>query len=117
MTGKAAAMNDKEVAGELRKGHRCNNQIKVMAVAMAAAAAALKGSDGQWLGGRQHDKREGADNMRQGMDNTVRERECMTQGNQAVDDTKEEEMRGGGVVNAGGRQLQAATADNRACHW
>jgi hypothetical protein len=46
-----------KVAGEKRQGHRCNNQIKVTAV-VAAAAAALNSSDGQWLGGGQHDKRE-----------------------------------------------------------
>ncbi len=39
-----------------------------MAVAALVMVAALKGSDGQWPGGGQHNKREGADNMRQGGD-------------------------------------------------
>jgi hypothetical protein len=35
---------------------------------------------------------------KQGTDNTMRLRKWMTQGNQAVDNTKEEEMRGGGQL-------------------
>jgi hypothetical protein len=56
------------VAGGKRQGHSCNNQIEVTAVAVAAVVAALNRSDGQWLGGRQHNKKEGADNVRQGGD-------------------------------------------------
>jgi hypothetical protein len=57
-----------KVAREKRRGHRHNNEIKVTAVVAVAAAAALNGSDGQWPGGGQHNKRVGADNVRQAGD-------------------------------------------------
>jgi hypothetical protein len=57
-----------KVVGEKRQGYRCNNQIKVTAAAVAATLVALNGSDGQWPGGGQHNKREGTDNVRQGGD-------------------------------------------------
>jgi hypothetical protein len=61
-----------KVVGGKRQEHRHNNQIEVMAVAAAvvvavaaaAAVVALNGSDGQWPGGRQHNNREVADNVR-----------------------------------------------------
>jgi hypothetical protein len=71
-----------KVAGEKRRGHRRNNQIKVIAVAAAAAVVALYGSDGQWLAGGQHDKREGADNVRQAGDGQHSE-------NEGVDDVRQ----------------------------
>ncbi len=70
------------MAGEKRQGHICNNQIKVTAVTVAAAAAALNSSNGQWPGSRQHNKREGADNVRQAGDGQHSDRE-------GVDDTRQ----------------------------
>ncbi len=62
--------NNKAVARWRRKETRTQMQQsnKVMAVAVAAGVVALNGNDRQWPGGGQHDKREGADNVRQGGD-------------------------------------------------